>query len=202
MAGGVLGPGHHGESAAATAGALVNQGMAPSRGGMRVLLVEDHDVNRELISMQLGQLGAKVISAANGQLALDMLAAETGGLVLTDLQMPVMNGAELVQQLRESPRWQHLPVYVITADLSEQAAAQLQSCGCDGHLDKPVALKELATSAAQPGRLPDQRGGNAVAPTPVASLLTDELAYPFIWATRQDLADIERCVSKDDVARE
>ncbi|MFQ1763088.1 response regulator [Aeromonas veronii] len=162
--------------------------------GMRVLLVEDHDVNRELISLQLGQLGASVITAANGQLALEMLAQQEVDFVLTDLQMPVMNGAELCRQLRQSARWARLPVYVITADLSDQAARELQSCGCDGHLDKPVALKELATLLRHIAK----EGSNVVAPTPVASLLTDELAALYLKATRDDLAELERCSTEED----
>ncbi|XEI34547.1 transporter substrate-binding domain-containing protein [Aeromonas veronii] len=168
-------------------------GTQPGR-GMRVLLVEDHDVNRELISLQLGQLGASVITAANGQLALAMLAQHEVDLVLTDLQMPVMNGAELCSALRQSTRWACLPVYVITADLSEQAASELQSCGCDGHLDKPVALKTLATLLSHIARA--ER--NAIAPAPVASLLTDELAALYLKATRDDLAELDRCCQAED----
>lgn len=162
--------------------------------GIRVLLVEDHDVNRELISLQLGQLGASVITAANGQLALEMLVQHQVDLVLTDLQMPVMNGAELCRQLRQSARWVCLPVYVITADLSEQAASELQSCGCDGHLDKPVALKELATLLRQIARAE----GHAVAAPQAASLLTDELAALYLKATRDDLAELDRCCQAED----
>ena len=72
------------------------------------------------------------MSAANGRLALEILQPESVDLVLTDLQMPVMDGAELCRQLHADERWQHLPVYVITADLSEQAAQRLAECGCQG----------------------------------------------------------------------
>ncbi|WP_415857873.1 response regulator [Aeromonas veronii] len=162
--------------------------------GMRVLLVEDHDVNRELISLQLGQLGASVVSAANGQLALDMLAKHQVDLVLTDLQMPVMNGAELCRALRQSSRLASLPIYVITADLSELAARELQSCGCDGHLDKPVALKELATLLRRIVR----EGRSSADIVPVPSLLTKELVSLYLDATRDDLAELQRCCTEED----
>lgn len=162
--------------------------------GMRVLLAEDHDVNRELISMQLGQLGASVITAANGQLALEMLAQHQVDLVLTDLQMPVMNGAELCRQLRQSARWARLPVYVITADLSEQAASELQACGCDGHLDKPVALKELAALLHHLARAGKPIDGEAAAP----SLLSEELMALYLETTRADLAALERALAQGD----
>lgn len=168
--------------------------------GMRVLLVEDHEVNRVLISMQLSQLGARVLSAANGRLALDILQSESVDLVLTDLQMPVMDGAELCRQLRASARWQQLPVYVITADLSEQAAQRLADCGCQGHLDKPVLLKELATllrtvSGRSSVPLAEEAAVNA---TPMTTLLNPALINLYLVSARQDLADIEGCVTAGD----
>ncbi len=179
--------------------------------GMRVLLVEDHEVNRVLISMQLTQLGADVLSAANGRLALDILQHETVDLVLTDLQMPVMDGAQLCQQLRDSARWHHLPAYVITADLSEQAAQRLASCGCRGHLDKPLLLKDLANllrsvprladtsvllSAPSPGTAGEEM--EAGWHEPALPLLSRELINLYLEATRQDLADIEQCITQGD----
>ncbi len=168
--------------------------------GMRVLLVEDHEVNRVLISMQLSQLGAQVLSAANGRLALDILGRESVDLVLTDLQMPVMDGAELCKQLRGSTRWRHLPVYVITADLSEQAAERLADSGCHGHLDKPVMLRELAillrSLSGQSAGLAQEEAADwseqMLAP------LSAELINLYMSSARQDLADIARCVTQAD----
>lgn len=169
--------------------------------GMRVLLVEDHEVNRVLISMQLSQLGAEVLSAANGLLALEILSRESVDLVLTDLQMPVMDGAELCKQLRGSERWRHLPVYVITADLSEQAAERLADSGCHGHLDKPVMLKELAillrSLSGQGAELPVEEETPAWSEEMLAPLST-ELISLYLTSTRQDLADIEHCVTQAD----
>ncbi|WP_421199099.1 response regulator [Aeromonas enteropelogenes] len=167
---------------------------------IRVLLVEDHDVNRELITLQLRQLGARVVGAANGQLALQILAEQEVDLVLTDLQMPVMNGAELCRALRHSPQWRHLPAYIITADLSEQAALELQSCGCDGHLDKPVALRELATLLQQLGGGQQPEKTNAqweMAPPP---MLTDELIALYLETTRGDLAELAFHLANKDTS--
>ena len=164
--------------------------------GMRVLLVEDHEVNRVLISMQLSQLGARVLSAANGRLALEILERESVDLVLTDLQMPVMDGAELCRQLRASARWQPLPVYVITADLSEQAAQRLADCGCQGHLDKPVLLKELAILLRTvSGRSSAPLVETSVKASPMTTLLNPALINLYLVSARQDLADIEGCVT-------
>ncbi len=167
--------------------------------GRRVLLVEDHEVNRMLISMQLGQLGVRVLSAANGRLALEILQSESVDLVLTDLQMPVMDGAELCRQLHADERWQHLPVYVITADLSEPAAQRLAECGCQGHLDKPVLLRDLAVLLRTV--FGPHEGGKAPQPTAALSLpvsLSPALVDIYLASVHQDLADIERCVTQGD----
>ncbi|MGY3900877.1 ATP-binding protein [Aeromonas lusitana] len=172
--------------------------------GLRVLLVEDHEVNRVLISMQLSQLGAEVLSAANGRLALEILQRQEVDLVLTDLQMPVMDGAELCKQLRASPRWQHLPVYVITADLSEQAAERLTECGCHGHLDKPVLLKDLAillrsVSGQGSEALPQEESDTPSWVKEGLMPLSAELVSLYLASTREDLADIEHCVTQADI---
>nr|WP_156127966.1 transporter substrate-binding domain-containing protein [Aeromonas eucrenophila] len=173
--------------------------------GMRVLLVEDHEVNRVLISMQLSQLGARVLSAANGRLALEILQHEPVDLVLTDLQMPVMDGAELCKLLRGSAAWQHLPVYVITADLSEQAAERLADCGCHGHLDKPVLLNDLAillrSVSGQGGEMTIAQEEDAASGSENRLIpLSPKLVSLYLASTRQDLADIERCVTQGDGA--
>ena len=98
--------------------------------GRRVLLVEDHEVNRMLISMQLGQLGARVMSAANGRLALRSCNQESGGSGADGSADAGDGRRRLCRQLHADERWQHLPVYVITADLSEPAAQRLAECGC------------------------------------------------------------------------
>ncbi|MGY4014002.1 ATP-binding protein [Aeromonas molluscorum] len=118
--------------------------LAQAGAGLNVLLVEDHDMNRALIRMQLSQLGAQVWCANHGLQALDMLREHPVDLVLTDLQMPLMDGAELCQQLRASPEHRALPIYIVTADVSEQAALRLAASGCNGRLEKPLRLEALA----------------------------------------------------------
>ena len=148
--------------------------------GLRVLLVEDHPLNRRVLAMQLGQLGAQVVEAADGAEALQYLEQGAGvDLVLTDLQMPVVDGAELCERVKGEPRWQGLPVYVITADLSVQAAERLSACGCDGHLDKPVRRQELANLLQGCRPRGDDR--------PLQKLLGEELIALYETSSRQDL---------------
>lgn len=165
--------------------------------GLRVLLVEDHDLNRRVLTMQLGQLGAEVCTAVDG---VDALAKLSEGLsvdlVLTDLQMPRMDGAALCDEIKRDPRWQSLPVYVITADLSVQSAERLAACGCSGRLDKPVRRQELAALLHR--QAPGEQ--NAVQPTSseaaslASALLLDEATVTIYLQThRQDLAKLAEC---------
>ena len=91
----------------------------------------------------LARLGIhKVLVAESGKEALEILqSAETVDLVLTDMSMPVMNGAELVREIRKLPRFEKLPVYVITADVEMQN--EYKDSGFDDMLIKPVTLDKL-----------------------------------------------------------
>lgn len=163
----------------------------PRRGDeLRVLLVEDHELNRHVLAMQLQQLGAMVTMAEDGAVALTLL--EQGlmvDLILTDLQMPRLDGADLCLRLKQEPRWRHLPVYVITADLSVQAIKRLEQCGCDGRLDKPVRRQELAALLQR------------YVPSPVVSdlpLLDEATLALYCETNRRDLDAVMHCWRAQD----
>ena len=83
-----------------------------------------------------------VLAAENGREALDILNnAENVDLVLTDMSMPVMNGAELAGEIRKMPKFANLPIYVITADVEMQTEYKKQ--GFNDMLIKPVTLDKL-----------------------------------------------------------
>ena len=80
-----------------------------------VLVIEDDAENRELMVRTLEKSGWMVSEAGNGQEALDVLASLEPGLILLDLMMPVMDGFEFLAAMRANPKWQHIPVVVVTA---------------------------------------------------------------------------------------
>ncbi|MFM4803083.1 ATP-binding protein [Aeromonas bivalvium] len=173
--------------------------------GLRVLLVEDHDMNRALLRMQLGQLGARVWCASQGQQALAVLAEQEVDLVLTDLQMPVMDGAELCQQLKGNPSYRALPVYVITADVSELAARRLASCGCDGRFEKPLRLVDLAALLRRIRRAsPRPEEGQSPSAAQVASApwtmpaLSDALIALYVESTSRDIEALAQALARGD----
>jgi TMAO reductase system sensor TorS len=113
---------------------------------LRVLLAEDHPVNRQLAVKLLEREGHTVVVAKNGQEALRALEAGTFDVVLMDVQMPVMNGMEATEALRRSERGtgRHVPVVALTANAMKGDRERYLKCGMDGYLAKPIRRKELA----------------------------------------------------------
>ena len=109
----------------------------------RILVVDDQKLNQRILQTMLMRIGIhKVLTAGNGKEALVTLAAfDDVDLVLTDMSMPVMDGAERVREIRNSPRFAEIPVYVITADVEMQTEYRKQ--GFDDILIKPVTLDKL-----------------------------------------------------------
>jgi len=104
-----------------------------------VLIVDDDPAIVEVIQMILATEGYSVLSATNGQEALDAITTVHPGLVLLDLNMPVMSGWELIDQLRNSRI--SIPVVLVTAgQLAREEAARLNVAG---HLAKPFDLEDL-----------------------------------------------------------
>ena len=133
-----------------------SQGDAPApRGadlsGVRVLLVEDNELNSEIAVALLESLGAAAEAAANGQEALDALDASELGhfdVVLMDIQMPVMNGLEATRRIRESARddLRALPIVVLSANAFTEDVQESKRAGADDHLSKPISIKDLAAT--------------------------------------------------------
>jgi len=111
--------------------------------GRRVLVVDDHPVNRRVIRLFLEPFECDLVEVENGQEALDALAQRPIDLVLMDVNMPVMDGLEATRRLRQDPRFSRLPVIALTADVM---SAQIKTCldaGCDAHVAKPIDLRNL-----------------------------------------------------------
>jgi signal transduction histidine kinase/CheY-like chemotaxis protein/HPt (histidine-containing phosphotransfer) domain-containing protein len=148
--------------------------------GLRVLLVEDNPVNRQLARELLVRAGAVVQSAENGREAiatLERLGAEACDVVLMDLQMPVMNGYEATQALRAHPAWRWLPIVAMTAHAMEEERERCLALGMQGHIAKPLDPRALLRDlAAYVPRAPTTPSG-AVPPVPGP----DDAATPEPW---------------------
>ena len=110
----------------------------------RILIVDDQKLNLRILQTMLARLGIRtILTAENGKAALETLKQNPDGvdLVLTDMSMPVMDGATLVHEIRSLPEFAKLPVYVITADVEVQG--EYLKTGFDDLLIKPVTLEKL-----------------------------------------------------------
>ncbi|WP_081748992.1 amino acid permease [Butyrivibrio sp. FCS014] len=111
----------------------------------RVLLVDDMTINRKIATMQLEGLGLTVDQAENGKEALDMLDASVEGLydaVLTDIQMPVMNGYEVAAAIRNSDRedLRKIPIIAMTANAFSEDIKRAHDSGMNAHVAKPIDM--------------------------------------------------------------
>ncbi|MFN3521876.1 MAG: ATP-binding protein [Phenylobacterium sp.] len=129
----------------ASAGAAAPAGDGEPAGGLRVLLVDDHPTNRQIVQLMLSGL-ADVVAAEDGAEAVETFVAGHFDLVLMDIQMPVMDGHTAVRELRRVERAQgrgRTPVIMLTANnRAEHIKASLE-VGADRHLGKPVTTRAL-----------------------------------------------------------
>lgn len=112
----------------------------PSR---RILVVDDKPHNRAVLVNLLVPLGFEIVEAENGLQGLEQAKAEPPDLILTDLVMPVMSGFELVQQIRQLPRLQDIPIIAISASVFGLNKQESQLAGCNAFLSKPISILTL-----------------------------------------------------------
>ncbi len=114
--------------------------------GSEVLVVDDTAANRELLSVIIGSLGLVVTTAQSGRDALDAAAKRRFDLILMDVQMPEMDGLECARQLRASGA--DMPILALTANVERSQIDACLSAGMDGHLAKPISIRDLTSAIA------------------------------------------------------
>jgi len=108
---------------------------------LRILLAEDHPVNRRAIELILEPFGALITPAENGRLAVEAYAASTFDLVLMDKRMPVLDGLEALREIRAHEAAlgrERTPVLMLSADAAPHDLEEAESAGCDGYVPKPI----------------------------------------------------------------
>ncbi len=134
----------------------------PSLSAAQLLVVDDDDLSRGLIALNFGRAGYAVTPANNGADALALLAARSFSLVLLDIDMPDLNGIEVLAQLRRQRSVLELPVIMVTANAHESSVIEALSHGANDYLVKPVnmqiALARVRTqlSLSELARLKDE----------------------------------------------
>lgn len=110
---------------------------------VRILLVEDNEMNFDMLSRRLKRHGFEVIAAPNGALALAEAASESPDLILMDMSLPVMDGWEATRRLKADPATSAIPVIGLTAHAMAEDREKAMDAGCNDYDTKPVDMQRL-----------------------------------------------------------
>jgi len=110
---------------------------------MKILLVEDNELNRDMLSRRLERKGFNVICAIDGQMGIDMAKDESPDLILMDLSLPVIDGWEAIKILKSDDPTSNVPIIVLTAHAMEGDREKALDSGCDEYDTKPVDFERL-----------------------------------------------------------
>lgn len=124
--------------------APVEEEEAPAERALRVLVVDDHEINRRAIQLILAPLGADIATAADGLAALRAMETDSFDVVFMDVRMPELDGRETTRRLRaaEGPN-QHVPVIAVTADTAQEDVAACMAAGMTYFVSKPLTPATL-----------------------------------------------------------
>jgi CheY-like chemotaxis protein len=109
----------------------------------RILLVEDNDLSRDMLSRRLSRRGYEVLVAVDGAQAVETTRAERPDVVLMDLSLPVIDGWEATRRIKADPETRGIPVIALTAHAMASDEAKARAAGCDDFDTKPVDLPRL-----------------------------------------------------------
>jgi two-component system cell cycle response regulator DivK len=109
----------------------------------RILLVEDNEMNRDMLSRRLIRRGYDVILAQDGKEGLQAAQSLSPDLILMDMSLPIMDGWEATRRLKASPDTASIPVIALTAHALTDDREKATKAGCDGYETKPVELPRL-----------------------------------------------------------
>src|ERR1051326_152224 len=109
----------------------------------KILLVEDNEMNRDMLSRRLERKGYQLVIALNGQHAIDLAIAEKPDLILMDMSLPVMDGWEATRRLKASAATRAIPVIALTAHAMSGDREKAIEAGCADYDTKPVEMSRL-----------------------------------------------------------
>ena len=109
----------------------------------KILLVEDNEMNRDMLSRRLIRKGYEVIMALDGQQAIDLAASEGPDIVLMDMSLPVIDGWEATRRIKADAATRAIPVIALTAHAMSGDRERALEAGCDDYDTKPIELSRL-----------------------------------------------------------
>ena len=109
----------------------------------KILLVEDNELNRDMLTRRLERKGYAIAMAVDGQQGVDMATSELPALILMDMSLPVIDGWEATRRIKADDRTKHIPVIALTAHAMQGDEQKAREAGCDDYDVKPVELPRL-----------------------------------------------------------
>ncbi len=109
----------------------------------KILLVEDNEMNRDMLSRRLERKGHAVVIAVDGQQAIDLATRERPDLILMDMSLPVMDGWEATRRLKADVQTKHMPIIALTAHAMPEDERRAREAGCNDYDTKPIELPRL-----------------------------------------------------------
>lgn len=114
--------------------------------GKKVLIIDDSNTMRKIVTRSLRQAGLDfetILEAGDGQAALEVLAGETVDIILSDINMPVMDGLEFLRQKQADANIKDIPVVMITTEAGEDILGEAKSLGAAGSIKKPFTPDQI-----------------------------------------------------------
>ena len=109
----------------------------------KILLVEDNEMNRDMLSRRLERRGYEVVIAVDGQQGVDLAQATSPDLILMDMSLPVIDGWEATRQLKSMDRMKAVPIIALTAHAMSGDREKALEAGCNDYDTKPIELPRL-----------------------------------------------------------
>jgi len=109
----------------------------------KILLVEDNEMNRDMLSRRLLRKGFEVIVALDGAQGVEMARSETPDIILMDMSLPVLSGWDATKTIKGNPNTASIPVIALTAHAMSTDRDQALQAGCDDYDTKPIELSRL-----------------------------------------------------------
>ena len=110
---------------------------------IKILLVEDNEMNRDMLSRRLERKGYGIVMALDGQQAVDLAASEAPALILMDMSLPIIDGWEATRRIKANAATKGIPIIALTAHAMQGDELKAKEAGCDDFDTKPVELPRL-----------------------------------------------------------
>jgi len=110
-----------------------------------ILIVEDNELNRDMLSRRLARKGYEVVLAVDGENGIEIAQAAAPDLILMDMSLPVIDGWEATRRLKSDPALKHVPIIALTAHAMANDRHKALEAGCDDYDTKPIELPRLLT---------------------------------------------------------